>query len=330
MTGRAENDVHFDCLLGRCDTFRAEVYVRARLPPGLTGGSVQGTLTGPECRWATTLPVTARLGPSPGNGAPDVLVTRAILTEPSYWTPDLPNCYRLEAAVTVAGTQLATCRRTVGLRRLGVRGRSLWLDGRRFVPRGFWSPAEAIDLESYRQAGLTAVVADPAEDFLDQCDTEGVAVIARLSAAGRSLTVEEAGLRIAAWAGHPSVLVAILPLNMPADLAPAVLAETKKSTRGTLLVAPAVDGTQPPGPPPPGADLMVLELPADRVPHPLWQTENLRLPLIACRSQASAAVVPSRRPCDALQADLATWATAAGRPPDWDWAGYLALPGHLA
>jgi hypothetical protein len=329
VTDHAGHDVHFDCVLGRCDTFRAELYLRATMPSGEPGGSLQGTLTGPECRRATTLPVTARFGPAPGIGSPDTIVARVVLTEPAFWTPDLPNCYRLEATVRVAGAEVATCRQIVGLRRLGVRGRSLWLDGRRFVPRGHGGEADVIDLDVFRQAGLTAVLADPPDELLDRCDSEGVAVIAWLVNAGRPLTAEAAGLRIAAWAAHPSVLVAILPPNMPADLAAAVLAETNKSTRGTLLIASAVDGTKPPCPPPPGADLMVLALPAERVPHPLWQTENLRLPLIACRSQTSVAAVPSRRPCDSLQADLATWATAAGRPPTWDWAGHLAIPGDL-
>jgi hypothetical protein len=329
VTDRAGHDVHFDCVLGRCDTFRAEIYLRATMPSGEPGGSLQGTLTGPECRRATTLPVTARFGPAPGIGSPDTIVARVVLTEPAFWTPELPNCYRLDATVGVAGAEVAPCRRMVGLRRLGARGRSLWLDGRRFVPRGHGGEADVIDLEGFRQAGLTAVLADPPEALLDRCDSEGVALIACLvDTAARPLNAEAASRLIGAWAWHPAVLGACLPLGLPHDQVAAVVAATR-STRGTLLLALAVDGTRPPVAPPAGVDLIVLNLPAGGLPHPAWRLDSPPLPLIACRRDVLAATARSRRQCDALQADLATWATVAGRRPDWDWAGYLVIPGDL-
>jgi hypothetical protein len=333
VTRGVGDDVRFECILGRCDTMRGEVYVRVCLPPGAAGGSLQGTLTGPECSRASTLPVTARLrplpGPSPEVGAAATVVTRVILTEPACWTPELPNRYLLEATLSIAGQTTSTCRQMIGLRQLGVRGRSLWLDGRRFVPRGLARPGCPVDREGFRAADLTAVVSTPDEAFLDHCDAEGLAVIALLaSASGQPPAAEEAGQQIALWAGHPSVFVAVIPAGLHTNQVAAVAANTR-ATRGTLLVAAAVDGSRPPEPLPAGIDAVVLNLPAAGLPHAAWRTTTPPLPVIACRSQPASDDEPTRRPCDNLQAALAAWATAEGHRLEWDWAGYLVVPSGL-
>ena len=100
-----------DCLLGRCDSLRAEVFFRAELPPGVAAEEavLTGTLTGPDCRHAITLPVGAKLAAVPGSpaglnpAAASTVVARVILTEPSFWTPELPSLYRLEARLVAAG-----------------------------------------------------------------------------------------------------------------------------------------------------------------------------------------------------------------------------------
>lgn len=314
--------VRFTCLLGRCDALRAEVYLRAELPADASRGSLTGTLTGPECRHATTLPVNSRITPLGGGEPSGVVVGRTILTEPAFWTPDLPNLYRLEASLTVGGAEVAACRRRVGLRRLGVRGRSLWLDGRRFVPRGLASSALPADVDRFRQAALTAVAAEPSEDFLERCDHDGLAVIARIGESPSGPA--DAVLRIDAWARHPSVLVAVFPPGMPGDHVAAVIAETK-ATRSTLLIATTADGTRPPQPQPEAADAVVVNLPRGLLPHEDWRSVSPPLPLIACRHDLDVGCDPARTCCDDLQRDLAGWGTADG-PLGYDWAGYLCLP----
>ena len=323
-----------DLILGRCDSLRAEVFVRAQLPAGVTADEavLTGTLTGPDCRHAITLPVTAKLTavPGPPSGPATVaatsVVARAILTEPSFWTPELPGLYRLEARLVVAGRDLATWRRPVGLRRLGVRGRSLWLDGRRHVPRGLVGPAD--DLAAFRAASLAAVVPEPAEDFLTRADTEGVAVLGLLTdVAGQPLDGEAAAAATLRWAWHPAVFVAIVP-RVASSAAAGELAAATRGRRGTLLIAREVDGSLPPPAVPDGIDLLVVTLPAGGLPHAAWLTEPPSVPLVARRAADDIAAAeperPSRRPCDSLQAALAAWATAGGMGPGFDWAGYLA------
>jgi hypothetical protein len=326
--------VGLDCILGRCESLRAEVFFRADLPPGVAAGEAMftGSLTGPDCRHAITLPVTAKLaavpGPTPGQGPAAVtsVVARAILTEPSFWTPELPSLYRLEARLGAGERELATWKRPVGLRRLGVRGRSLWLDGRRYVPRGLVAPAERIDLVAFRAASLAAVAPDPADEFLSHADADGVAVLGLLAdEAGQPLTAEAATAAVLRWAWHPAVLAAVVPRGVPAEQAGEIVAATR-GRRGTLLVAWQVDGSQPPPAVPAGVDLLVVTLPAGGVPHAAWRTNSPSVPLVARRlssgASASAAEPPSRRECDSLQAALASWGTAAVGPAP-DWAGYV-------
>jgi hypothetical protein len=321
-----------DCILGRCDSLRAEVFFRAEVPPGVAADEavLTGTLSGPDCKHAITLPVTAKLGPVPGPDATEApaaattLVARTILTEPSFWTPELPGLYRLEARLVVAGREVAAWRRLVGLRRLGVRGRSLWLDGRRYVPRGLVGPAD--DLAAFRAASLAAVVSDPSEEFLTRADAEGVAVLGLLAdAVGQPLAGEAAAAAVLRWAWHPAVFMAVVPRAASAATAGEMAAATH-GRRGTLLVAWEADGSRPPPAVPVGVDLLVVTLSASGLPHEAWRTEPPAMPLVARRladeASASAAQSRSRRECDALQAALASWGTAAGvRGPDW--AGYV-------
>ena len=313
-------------VLGRCDSLRAEVFLRASLPAAVDPADavITGTLKGPECRHAITLPVTGKFLTLPADASRrDSIVARVVLTEPSSWTPELPSLYQLDARLVVSGRELASCRRLVGLRRFGVRGRSLWLDGRRFVPRGLAMPELAIDVSQFRDASLTAIVADPSEAFLDHCDAEGVPVIAVLAdSSGSPMTITVAAERIATWAWHASVLMAVVPLAAP-HAECSETADATRHARGTLLLAHEVEGAMPPPEAASGTDAVIVSLPANTVPHPSWQTAPPTVPLLAQRPDASGAVV-SRQPCDTLQASLAAWRTSATTPRSaWDWSGYF-------
>ena len=328
---RDDAAVELDCLLGRSDSLRAEVFFRAMLPPGLEAAAttLTGTLAGPECKHALTLPVTAKLAAVPGSpaglapAAAGTVVARAIFTEPAFWTPELPNLYRLDAQLEVAGREQAVWQRRVGLRRLGVRGRSLWLDGRRYVPRGLAAAVEAIDVAAYRAASLAAVLPDPSEALLTRADAEGMALFGLLADdVGTPLDAEAATAAILGWAWHPAVFGAVVPRGVAAEQAGQIATATR-GRRGTLLIAWEADGTLPPPASPAGIDLLVVALQPDGPPHDAWRAAPPAVPLIARRiGHAAAGFEPSRHGCDSLQAALAAWGD--GRPgPRWDWAGYL-------
>jgi hypothetical protein len=314
--------------LGPCDDMRAEVFVRVPRPADADAGRgplrLEGSLTGPQCRRATTLPMAARLvdlgQPASAKGGPaDVAVARAVVTEPAFWTPDLPNLYRLEATCHVGDESLAVIEARVGLRRLGARGRSLWLDGRRWVPRGVRTDA-GFAAETFRERATTAVMVNPDEATCSRADADGVALIAIPEKVDAGLPpVAEATGRIAGWAVHPAVVMALLPRGTTAAEAEAIATSVRK-LKGTLLVGWHVDGGEPPPRAvPPGIDWLAVAVGPDRSPHAAWREAAPMLPLVACGADGG-----GRAACDALQAALAAWGLAAGgdRVP-WDWAGYV-------
>lgn len=304
-----------ELLPGRCDDMRAELFLRVDTgdASSAVAARVTGTLTGPHRGRDTTLPTTGRLQPTVTPG-----VARALLTEPAYWTPDLPNLYRLEATIEAAATPPRVVKRVLGLRRLGVRGRSLWLDGRRWVPRAV-AAAGITGIDACKPAALAAVLMEPDEALLARADEIGVAVLARLadSATDDPTTVAD---RIATWSAHASVAIAILPQDTPAPTVSAI-AQAVVSRKGTLLLAATVAGTSPPPTRPAGIDIFIVALGDDESPHDAWR-DGGGAPLVAWRRTA-ASPATGRAPCDALQASLAGWRSLGGEARPWDWAGYV-------
>lgn len=321
-------------LLGRADDMRAELLVRMACHGADTADArkLEGTLVGPSRGRDMTLPTTVRLAAlSPGGDvAASMVAAKAVFTEPAYWTPELPNLYRLAARLHDGGPPLAIIDRMIGLRRLGVRGRSLWLEGRRWVPRGVSIAATAFDPPVVRSLAAAAVIRDPSAACRAAADRAGVAIIARLEdAAGLPLTLDEAMARIAEWALHPSVMLVVVPRAVNPREA-AAIAAAARPLKGTMLVGCEVDGTQPPGigaeGQPGTADCLVVHLPHESLPHAGWRSPNADVPMIAQRAVVFGTAAEHRQGCDRLQAALAGWGIAAGATRlAWDWAGYLSV-----
>lgn len=318
---------------GRADEMRAEMGVVVRCDGPAAAGVLRlsGTLAGPIRGRDVTLPTTVRLVGMPEVSRSDLAAARALFTEPAYWSPELPNLYRLSAEVREAESDavIATFERLVGLRRLGVRGRSFWLEGRRWVPRGVACVGDAFDATVFRAAQAAAVIDDPAEDVCAAADRAGVAIIARLA---KDADAESAAGAVARWALHPSVGLVVVPQEMVLVWGHAVLAAVRPQ-HAPLLVAAEVDGLTAPAALPAGLaqriDCLLVDLPQDGLPHAAWRTAAPALPLVARRPVAVTAADPERRvaaerrACDTLQADLAAWGYASGSlGPGWDWAGY--------
>ena len=326
-------------LAGRADDMRAEIMVRL-------GGDVRagdsgplhltGTLVGPRRGRDMTLPTTVKLADvtvdHASAAAAGQSLARAVFTEPAYWTPELPNLYRLQAEIQRGDQTVAVVDRMVGLRRLGVRGRSLWLEGRRWVPRGVTIPPTGFDPTALRSLSAAAVVNDPTDAISAAADQAGVAIIARLEGAdGVPLDAAGARDRIAAWALHPSVVLAVVPRTANAEESMAIVAGVRP-LKGTMLVGLEMDGTQPPDAVPTaiagGVDCIIVDLPCEGVPHDGWRLGSpwgADKPLVAQRAFATGSSAEHRQECDRLQAALAAWGLADGAAQlPWDWAGYLA------
>ena len=297
---------------------------------------LEGTLVGPRRGRDMTLPTTVKLVDVTGNHAAAAnaghVLARAVFTEPAYWTPELPNLYRMHADVQRGDQTVAVVDRMVGLRRLGVRGRSLWLEGRRWVLRGLTSDAAAFEPTSLRSLPAAAVVRDPCDEVCAAADQAGVAIVVRLEdLAGRPFDPGVAAERIAAWALHPSVVLSVVPRSANAEEAMAIIAAARP-LKGTMIVGLEVDGTQPPEAVPAAVggvvDCLVVDLPRDGLPHDGWRSGSplgADRPLVAQRAVAPGSVVEHRQECDRLQAALAAWGLTDGATQlPWDWAGYLS------
>lgn len=320
---------------GRADEMRAEIgVVIRRAAPVAAALQISGKLTGPIRGRDVTLPTTVRLAGMPELARPDMAAARAVFTEPAYWTPELPNLYRLSAEVREEGSDavIATFERLVGLRRLGIRGRSFWLEGRRWVPRGVECPRGVFDSDAFRAAHAAAVIDDPVEEVCAAADRAGVAILARLATDAHANT-DAAARAVARWSLHPSVVLVVVPHGACAP----GLVEAVRRKHATLLVAAEVDGLASPtavsAELAQGVDCLLVDLPPDGLPHAAWRSAAPPLPLVAWRAvgiapaESGSEVVTWRRTCDRLQADLAAWGSAGGSAgTGWDWAGYACRP----
>ena len=310
-------------LLGRCSDERAELLVVDRGPAGAAPGvRIEGRLTGPRCSRGTMLPVDVVLEPLPPVPG-GVALARCILTEPAYWQPDMPALYRLEARLIGDGGT-ATAAVTVGLRRGGVRARSLWLEGRRYVPRGVHCRALPAALaEELHATSSAAWITDPDESSLAVAATTGVAVVARVTAAGAP-AVADVARRLVDLAACPAVVLAVIEASLSAAAVAAVVRDAGK-LRGSLPVAWETDGTRAPSSEPlPPVDALVALLPGDADPHPGWRAPPAVAVLAAVMRGADRGEVgTTRRACDGLQAKLAAWGRGAETGGTTAWAGYL-------
>lgn len=260
------------------------------LPEGLAG-----TLVGPKCTYARTLPSEFAMETLTLNGAHR---SKVLVTEPCYWTPELPFLYTLRAHWNDAAGHAQERDFVVGFRRLAPRGASLYWDSSRVVLRGARVELLQDDMvDPVRAADVALIVPRPTNDQCDLADRTGVALIADLRQGPHD--VDE----LHRLSTRPAVAMLFVDQRrITADsirqLAPRV-----------LLAVDATDGQ----PPASWCDAIVFELDGDAtLPE---RAVGAGKPVIAIRrGVAYADFHEARAACDRLQADLA---------PQFDLAGYF-------
>ena len=317
-------------ILGRADDLRADVLFQMSVPTSAeTPLALEGFLTGPTSTRASTLPVRQKIRIHSQRVVDEgtEILGHSILTEPAFWTPNVPMLYFVKCRITSSGKELALLSQTTGLRRLGIRNHSLWLDGHRFVLRGVtcsnrdYSSAEQQPAapEDHRTADVLDL---PAEVFsetgslelevdknLEIADEIGRPIIIRLHPKSRPSAIPSVICRLAS---SPSVFLTVIPNTL--------LPEVPKFSayKGTMLFATEMHAKFAPPELPNGIDLAIVRL-SQSAPDSSWKTPP-PYPVIAWQT----GVPRQRQECDRLQALLANWRTAPKSPPSsWDWAGYL-------
>ena len=325
-----------ELFFGEATDAEARVYARLPLDAPLDGWQLTGTLTGPECRFARTLPASFAfhdLGPSSGG-----LLAEAIVTEPCFWTPDLPFLYRCTVGVhalacggtlkrelqrNAAGASLRSSpghpliERLIGIRRLGVIDRALYLDAKRWVARGVCRDhADISDLPAAREASAVLRVPSPDDAFCLEASRLGVPLFVDLNCDKAALLPEIR--RLGQWlAVFAIILDPVLPIG-PAHRAAARntlfavtwprLSETRNA-RSTGLVPASLGETRLRVPD--WAQLAIC--PGESTATFAESVRDCPLPILAVRQSAANPSIPdARAACDRLQFDLAPLAQFAG------------------
>jgi hypothetical protein len=258
---------------------------------------LRGTLDGPHCVHARTLPTLFRLHArrDPAGASAEVMIA-----DPCYWTPALPFLYILVVELEMPDGTLVTVSQTLGLRRWHADGANVRLERRRFVLRGATTSAkDAEQLAAARDGEAALVVRDPSDSFCQEASRIGVGLIADLRGVRRDLG---SSLRRFAW--QPAVMLGLVDDDaaMGLDTAPGLLL-------GRVVQAgdSAASGDRP------WASVLAAELAEGERP-PAWLA-TCGKPVMAIRPRVSHADFPAARAaCDQMQAELA---------PEFNLAGYF-------
>lgn len=302
----AEHFDRLDLFHGEASTTLGRVYARLPALPETAGCTLTGRVVGPVCRWANTLPATSPLvGRSvAASTGIEPLLAEAIVPDPCFWSDELPMRYTVELKLQRGKETVATTERTIAFRGVGRRGRSLFQQGRRWVPRGMNSisvlESERADLAAWRLAPAVLVTAEPTDSLCSAADDLGLWIVADLSHCQAQLELELNRL-----AQHAAVFLAILPPNTPST-------RTLRTAASNLLLAEQIT---------PGdtahaasqANCLIVD--AKDLESFARTAQTTTLPIIARRPLEQATpLAAARQAVDKLQRDLA---------PIGDFAGYL-------
>ena len=291
---------------GHASNAEARVYAQWQgdQPALMSQLTISGTILGPHSAHARTLPAKMPFRFLGSTG--DLPLAEAIVPDPCFWTPESPYTYRVNLEVKQQGEVVEHHEQLFGIRPLGTRGRSFYLDGRRWVLRGgFSSDSNTIELADWRDAELATKVSfsDDAE-FLAKASELGVLLVGQLS--GESENTLSRLEQLARWPAVGMVLM---------DTAVAEATLVANRPRNVLLGQRLrVDETMTEFQPAQWADFVVGDV--DDPALFVVQTKELQIPVVACRQMESELSPQNiRTACEQLQQDLA---------PYGDFAGYLA------
>jgi hypothetical protein len=267
--------------------------VYARLEGVESAGDFQlaGTLTGPSCADAETLPATSRFV---DRGPGESLLAEALVPEPCFWTPQTPHLYRADVQLQDSGGVVAQEKRMFGIRPLGAAGRKLIYAGKNWVLRGIAADElPKTDLAAWHNAETAMCVRNPDDALCEAASRVGVLVIADLEAAEtREIR------RLSRW---PAVGFIVLPND----------AKPERRGLGHNVVLTQRFAAAQPISPASWAGAAMLEFAAtDELPGGL---PDCPIPLIvARRSGELPSIAAGRTACDRLQRDLAVHGQFAG------------------
>jgi hypothetical protein len=284
-----------DVFYGELSPGRARIYARVASLPGGHDWSLSGSVRGPFCRHARTLPAEFDLRDC-GDGP--TLLAQAVVVDPCVWSPSLPAVYEVQVELRRDQQTIARMQQSVGLRNLGVMGSDLRREGRRWVLRGVHRNAVTeTDLSHWKDAAAALMLDGPDDAVCQAASEEGVFVVVRL---GGSST--KSYLQLRQLSRYPAVAMVLL------DEAPAPTPSGGQVGANLLRGQWLTSGQDKPAV---WAQVVFWEAgdPADVGPLP----DDMRHPWIAVRrTKQRRSVNQARTDCDRLQQALVRYGDFAG------------------
>jgi hypothetical protein len=309
------DDEHLELFCGEANSAEARIYARwnvdDREPQEAARPKISGQLIGPSCEFSHTLPAKHPFREiDPADDLQRAALAEAIVPDPCFWTPDLPFLYRAQIKVH-GGSEVAEAGRIVGIRRLGVRGRSLFFDGKRFVLRAIECKMQNDELKSFlehnqdflRETWTALILKNPGDDVCEFASQRGLLLVADLTDSNDFASSESLVHSLHRLSQWPAVGIAVLAGN-------AVVAEQEQRDIRNLPLAQFVAATDRVICVP-WADLMLIEV---GMPNEFsHRIAELGAPVIALRRiSPTVDIEQARSECDILQRDLAPHCDCAG------------------
>ncbi len=316
-----------DCQIyfGEATNAEARVYAEFTRPTSADGPTdatldepldVVGSVRGPSCAYAHTLPSRVKFQVGPTAAVGERLLAEAIIPDPCFWTPELPQLYDVQLELKSGEQVLATVTQQLGIRRLGTSGRDLLLDAHRWVVRAISDQHAGTsdgDVEQQMSVCHDAPAAilwrNPTDEVCQLASQLGVLLIADLQTSSDLLS------QLHRLSHHAAVAIAIMPSEAVSPDELNALSLRSGRPKNLLLGKRLRDSDD--GDRTDWADVLidVLIIDATNAERCARLAADFRLPALACRPLATAtSIAEARAACDALQRDLA---------PHGDFAGYI-------
>jgi hypothetical protein len=288
---------------GEANPARARIYAQVARPADGDRWRLAGQVTGPRNEFAGTLEATVPLRDL-GPGA--TLLAEAVLPDPCFWSPQSPALYEAELKLIDDRNEVReTVIRQFGVRALGVRGRSFYLEGKRWVLRAVdrrCDPdATPSRLDIWHKAWASMLTVSPTNELCREASRQGVLICAWVEGTRRD--VENELRRLSRWA---AVSMAVIDCCEP-------LNETISTVAPNLFLGHYVQAEHP-------LALPWAKFVAAEVDDPKQFAQRFAAaahPVVALhRPEGVAGLKTARAACDRLQANLA---------PFGDYAGYGIL-----
>ena len=269
-------------------------------PDAASAVTLGSELHGPVCAFARTLPSVV-----PARVSHDGRGVEFLVTEPCYWTPQLPFLYDLRLRTQDAEGTIRELDRSVGLRRLIAHGRNLRLNGERIVLRGTCcEQLEPSRLAEARAAETALLTRYPDDELYHAAANTGVFLVADATSGSAELIRV---LRALSW--QPAVSLVLLNRDQIVE------DHTRAVQRMNLLLAQRIrlGETASESPIAAAADVIAVEL-AEGDRPPAWMAKVAKPVIAIRRGRVYADLYEARAACDRLQAELA---------PEFNLAGYF-------